>query len=163
MRLQRAQICAVSMCVVLCSAWHLLSSPHMWQSGSHARTVDLHWSRKLRLPPILISSLQVEVTINGIGERAGNTSLEEVAMILHVHKQQLDLNDSLNRFAQHRDCQRDTEVWNGRKGGFRPLKWHPGLTLKHPRLVVWSLIGQCQGYSPACSESVVHEQSQGKD
>jgi 2-isopropylmalate synthase len=28
---------------------------------------------------------QVEVTINGIGERAGNTSLEEVAMILKTH------------------------------------------------------------------------------
>ena len=27
-----------------------------------------------------------EVTINGIGERAGNTSLEEVAMILKCHK-----------------------------------------------------------------------------
>ena len=32
---------------------------------------------------------QAEVTINGIGERAGNTSLEEVAMILKTHK---DLN-----------------------------------------------------------------------
>jgi 2-isopropylmalate synthase len=32
---------------------------------------------------------QAEVTVNGIGERAGNTSLEEVAMILKVHK---DLN-----------------------------------------------------------------------
>ena len=29
---------------------------------------------------------QVEVTINGIGERAGNTSLEEVAMILKTHE-----------------------------------------------------------------------------
>jgi 2-isopropylmalate synthase len=29
---------------------------------------------------------QVEVTINGIGERAGNTSLEEVSMILKSHK-----------------------------------------------------------------------------
>ncbi len=29
---------------------------------------------------------QVEVTINGIGERAGNTSLEEIAMILKTHK-----------------------------------------------------------------------------
>lgn len=29
---------------------------------------------------------QVEVTINGIGERAGNTSLEEVVMILKLHK-----------------------------------------------------------------------------
>jgi 2-isopropylmalate synthase len=30
---------------------------------------------------------QAEVTINGIGERAGNTSLEEVAMILKSHKE----------------------------------------------------------------------------
>ena len=29
---------------------------------------------------------QVEVTINGIGERAGNTSLEEIAIILKCHK-----------------------------------------------------------------------------
>lgn len=29
---------------------------------------------------------QVEVTINGIGERAGNTSLEEVAMIIDTHQ-----------------------------------------------------------------------------
>lgn len=33
---------------------------------------------------------QAEVTINGIGERAGNTSLEEVAMIVKTHKD-LDL------------------------------------------------------------------------
>jgi 2-isopropylmalate synthase len=31
---------------------------------------------------------QVECTINGIGERAGNTSLEEVAMILKVHNKE---------------------------------------------------------------------------
>ena len=30
---------------------------------------------------------QVEVTVNGIGERAGNTSLEEVVMALNVHKE----------------------------------------------------------------------------
>ena len=29
---------------------------------------------------------QVEVTINGIGERAGNAALEEVVMALHVRK-----------------------------------------------------------------------------
>src|SRR5690606_2344780 len=33
---------------------------------------------------------QVECTINGIGERAGNTSLEEVAMIMQVHKNSFD-------------------------------------------------------------------------
>lgn len=36
---------------------------------------------------------QVEVTINGIGERAGNTSLEEIAMILKSHQGNL-----------HKDC-----------------------------------------------------------
>ena len=35
---------------------------------------------------ILNGARQVEVTINGIGERAGNTSLEEIAMILKCHK-----------------------------------------------------------------------------
>ncbi|HRE67057.1 MAG TPA: 2-isopropylmalate synthase [Cyclobacteriaceae bacterium] len=37
---------------------------------------------------------QAEVTINGIGERAGNTSLEEVAMILQTHKD-LDLHTNI--------------------------------------------------------------------
>ncbi len=35
---------------------------------------------------ILAGARQAEVTINGIGERAGNTSLEEVVMILKCHK-----------------------------------------------------------------------------
>lgn len=38
---------------------------------------------------------QVECTINGIGERAGNTSLEEVVMILKTH-QHLDLKTDIN-------------------------------------------------------------------
>ena len=38
---------------------------------------------------------QAEVTINGIGERAGNTSLEEVAMILQSHKE-LNLQTQIN-------------------------------------------------------------------
>ena len=35
---------------------------------------------------VLNGARQVEVTINGIGERAGNTSLEEIAMIMKCHK-----------------------------------------------------------------------------
>ena len=35
---------------------------------------------------VLNGARQVEVTVNGIGERAGNTSLEEIAMILRCHK-----------------------------------------------------------------------------
>ena len=39
---------------------------------------------------------QVEVTINGIGERAGNTSLEEVAMALHTRKSFYDLRTNID-------------------------------------------------------------------
>jgi len=35
---------------------------------------------------------QIEVTMNGIGERAGNTSLEEVVMIIQTHKLGYDTN-----------------------------------------------------------------------
>lgn len=34
---------------------------------------------------VLNGARQVEVTINGIGERAGNTALEEIAMIMKSH------------------------------------------------------------------------------
>jgi len=39
---------------------------------------------------------QVEVTINGIGERAGNTSLEEVVMALHTRKSFYDLRTNID-------------------------------------------------------------------
>jgi len=39
---------------------------------------------------------QAEVTINGIGERAGNTSLEELVMSIHTRRSLLDLSTSIN-------------------------------------------------------------------
>ncbi len=36
---------------------------------------------------VINGAQQIECTINGIGERAGNTSLEECVMILHQHKE----------------------------------------------------------------------------
>ncbi len=39
---------------------------------------------------------QAEVTINGIGERAGNTSLEEVVMCLYTHRERLGLTTGIN-------------------------------------------------------------------
>lgn len=47
---------------------------------------DLGMATANTMSGILNGARQVEVTINGIGERAGNTSLEEVAMILKCHK-----------------------------------------------------------------------------
>ncbi|ETD21406.1 MULTISPECIES: 2-isopropylmalate synthase [Prevotellaceae] len=44
---------------------------------------------------ILNGARQAEVTINGIGERAGNTSLEEIVMILKCHKH-LNIDTNIN-------------------------------------------------------------------
>jgi 2-isopropylmalate synthase len=45
---------------------------------------------------LIAGARQAEVTINGIGERAGNTSLEEVAMSIHTRKSLLNLDSIIN-------------------------------------------------------------------
>jgi 2-isopropylmalate synthase len=47
---------------------------------------DLGMATANTVSGLLNGARQAEVTINGIGERAGNTSLEEVAMIFQTHK-----------------------------------------------------------------------------
>jgi 2-isopropylmalate synthase len=47
---------------------------------------DLGMATANTMMGVINGARQVEVTINGIGERAGNTSLEEVVMILKSHK-----------------------------------------------------------------------------
>ncbi|MDR1343377.1 MAG: 2-isopropylmalate synthase [Prevotellaceae bacterium] len=49
---------------------------------------DLGMATANTISGVLSGARQVEVTINGIGERAGNTALEEVVMILKSHKKQ---------------------------------------------------------------------------
>ena len=46
---------------------------------------DLGMATANTLSGVINGARQVEVTINGIGERAGNTSLEEIAMIMKCH------------------------------------------------------------------------------
>lgn len=53
---------------------------------------DLGMATANSISGILNGARQAEVTVNGIGERAGNTSLEEVAMILKSHKLGIDTN-----------------------------------------------------------------------
>ena len=48
---------------------------------------DLGMATANTLAGVMAGARQVEVTINGIGERAGNTSLEEVVMALHTRPQ----------------------------------------------------------------------------
>jgi 2-isopropylmalate synthase len=47
---------------------------------------DLGMATANTVAGLMNGARQAEVTINGIGERAGNTSLEEVAMVLKTHK-----------------------------------------------------------------------------
>lgn len=57
---------------------------------------DLGMATANTLAGVLAGARQVEVTINGIGERAGNTSLEEVVMALHTRPQFYNLTTNIN-------------------------------------------------------------------
>ncbi len=58
----------------------------------HKATISVHCHNDLGLATansiegLVNGARQVEVTMNGVGERAGNTSLEEIVMILKTHK-----------------------------------------------------------------------------
>jgi len=56
---------------------------------------DLGMATANTMMGVLNGARQVEVTINGIGERAGNTSLEEIAMIIKSHHD-LNLTTGIN-------------------------------------------------------------------
>lgn len=64
-------------------------------SGIHKAVISTHCHDDLGMSTantvagVINGARQVEVTLNGIGERAGNTSLEEVAMIFKSHKELL--------------------------------------------------------------------------
>ena len=56
---------------------------------------DLGLATANTLAGVKAGARQVEVTVNGIGERAGNTSLEEVVMALHTRRPLYDLTTKL--------------------------------------------------------------------
>ena len=56
---------------------------------------DLGLATANSITGVLNGARQIECTINGIGERAGNTSLEEVVMIMRQHSS-LDLHTNIN-------------------------------------------------------------------
>jgi len=66
-------------------------------SNIHRAVISVHCHNDLGLATantlagIRAGARQVEVTINGIGERAGNTSLEEVVMGIHTRKDRMGL------------------------------------------------------------------------
>ena len=52
---------------------------------------DLGMATANTMSGVLNGARQVEVTVNGVGERAGNTSLEEIAMIIKCHHARIPL------------------------------------------------------------------------
>lgn len=56
---------------------------------------DLGMATANTMAGVLNGARQVEVTINGIGERAGNTALEEIAMIVKSHHE-IDIQTNIN-------------------------------------------------------------------
>ncbi len=57
---------------------------------------DLGLATANTLAGIRAGARQAEVTVNGIGERAGNTSLEEVVMALHTRRPAFNLNTGID-------------------------------------------------------------------
>ena len=57
---------------------------------------DLGMATANTMAGILNGARQAEVTINGIGERAGNTALEEVVMACRCHRSELNVDTGIN-------------------------------------------------------------------
>ncbi|MBO7379868.1 MAG: 2-isopropylmalate synthase [Bacteroidales bacterium] len=57
---------------------------------------DLGMATANTISGVMNGARQVEVTINGIGERAGNTSLEEIAMIIKCHQSTMPVYSNIN-------------------------------------------------------------------
>ena len=84
-------------------------------SGIENVTISCHCHNDLGLATansiygVLNGARQVECTVNGIGERAGNTSLEEVVMILRQHSD-LNLDTNINSKLLNETSQRVSEL-----------------------------------------------------
>jgi 2-isopropylmalate synthase len=65
----------------------------IWSTHCHN---DLGLATANTLAGLQNGARQVEVTVNGIGERAGNTSLEEVVMAVHTRPQNFDIDTDID-------------------------------------------------------------------
>ncbi len=57
---------------------------------------DLGMATALAMAGVKNGARQVECTINGLGERAGNTAMEEVVMAIRMHEDELDAHTDIN-------------------------------------------------------------------
>lgn len=57
---------------------------------------DLGMATALAMEAVRNGASQIECTVNGLGERAGNTAMEEVVMAIRMHGQELDAHTDIN-------------------------------------------------------------------
>lgn len=57
---------------------------------------DLGMATALAMEGVRNGATQIECTINGLGERAGNTAMEEVVMAIKMHEYELDAQTDIN-------------------------------------------------------------------
>ena len=97
----------------------------------HKARVSFHGQNDLglctanTLTAIQNGARQVELTINGIGERAGNTSLEEVVMALKTRKDFFGLETSINTKEIYR-ASKMVETYSG-----MPIQWNKAIVGKN--------------------------------
>ena len=97
----------------------------------HKARVSFHGQNDLglctanTLTAIQNGARQVEVTINGIGERAGNTSLEEVVMALKTRKDFFGFETSINTREIYR-ASKMVETYSG-----MPIQWNKAIVGKN--------------------------------
>jgi 2-isopropylmalate synthase len=97
----------------------------------HKARVSFHGQNDLglctanTLTAIQNGARQVEVTINGIGERAGNTSLEEVVMALKTRKDYFGFETSINTKEIYRSSKL-VETYSG-----MPVQWNKAVVGKN--------------------------------
>ena len=73
---------------------------------------DLGMAMANSLTAVQNGARQIECTINGIGERAGNTSLEEVVMAMKVRQDFMGVDTRINTQEIHRVSQMVSQLCN---------------------------------------------------
>jgi 2-isopropylmalate synthase len=73
---------------------------------------DLGLSVANSIAAVQAGARQIECTINGIGERAGNSALEEIAMIFNIKQSSLNLKTNIKTKAIHKTSQMVAHLCN---------------------------------------------------
>ncbi|MDJ0765337.1 MAG: 2-isopropylmalate synthase [Myxococcota bacterium] len=101
-----------------------VSNIHRARVSVHAHN-DLGLCSANTLSAIQNGVRQAEVTVNGIGERAGNTSLEEVAMAIRTRKDFLNYYTDIN----HKEIYRTSKLIETCSG--MPIQWNKAIVGKN--------------------------------